>query len=89
VNLGGGRAISCAVTAEKGKIRAFVGHSFTDHDKAIVGQFVEFFETLAKVNQSFSWTHPCGSPVHSTDSLIRSPTAKTRAATRREREDEP
>jgi tetratricopeptide (TPR) repeat protein len=40
-----------------GEVRAFVGHSFTDDDKVVVGQFIEFFNTLAKFNSSFSWVH--------------------------------
>jgi tetratricopeptide (TPR) repeat protein len=39
------------------EVKAFVGHSFTDDDKTTVGHFTDFFESLAKVNTSFSWTH--------------------------------
>lgn len=39
------------------EVRAFVGHSFTDDDKEIVSQFLEYFNALQKINSSFSWVH--------------------------------
>jgi hypothetical protein len=39
------------------EVRAFVGHSFTDDDKGVVSQFLEYFDALRKINSSFSWDH--------------------------------
>jgi tetratricopeptide (TPR) repeat protein len=39
------------------EVRAFVGHSFTDEDKDVVSQFLEYFDALRKINSSFSWVH--------------------------------
>lgn len=38
-------------------IRAFVGHSFSDQDKTLVGIFLEHFQNLAKAYPQFSWDH--------------------------------
>ena len=40
-----------------GEVRAFVGHSFTDDDKNVVGKFTDLLDTLQKLNPSFSWVH--------------------------------
>lgn len=40
-----------------GEVRAFVGHSFTDDDKDVVGKFTDLLDTLKKLNLSFSWVH--------------------------------
>lgn len=39
------------------KIRAFIGHSFTDDDEELVRQFLDFFNQLARMNMNFSWEH--------------------------------
>jgi hypothetical protein len=39
------------------ELRAFVGHSFSELDKALVGTFCDHFENLAKANLNFSWDH--------------------------------
>ena len=39
------------------EIRAFVGHSFTDDDKAVVNCFLEYFAQLSKSHSNFSWDH--------------------------------
>jgi tetratricopeptide (TPR) repeat protein len=39
------------------EVRAFVGHSFTDDDKEVVSQFLEYFGALQKINSAFSWVH--------------------------------
>lgn len=39
------------------EIRAFVGHSFTPNDTLLVRRFLDFFDTLTKVNPLFSWEH--------------------------------
>jgi hypothetical protein len=36
-------------------IKAFVGHSFNDDDKSLVGKFVENFDTLVNALPGFSW----------------------------------
>jgi tetratricopeptide (TPR) repeat protein len=38
-------------------IRAFVGHSFTTDDEAIVTTFLKYFDSLSKSGLNFSWTH--------------------------------
>lgn len=40
-----------------GKIDAFVGHSFTEGDKDVVRQFLDFFNTVANMGLGFSWVH--------------------------------
>jgi Flp pilus assembly protein TadD len=37
------------------EIKAFVGHSFNEEDSAVVGAFLTYFDSLAQVQQSFSW----------------------------------
>src|SRR6266478_7278485 len=37
------------------EIRAFVGHSFTDDDAAVVSKFLKFFDTLKASPLNFSW----------------------------------
>ena len=44
----------CAAMAE---IKAFVAHSFSEEDKALVGVFVEHFNSLAGSLPGFSWDH--------------------------------
>jgi tetratricopeptide (TPR) repeat protein len=39
------------------EIRAFVGHSFTEDDSALVDKFLKYFEQIANSNTSFSWVH--------------------------------
>lgn len=39
------------------KIRAFVGHSFTDADSAIVAAFTRMFDNLNLVMPEFTWDH--------------------------------
>jgi tetratricopeptide (TPR) repeat protein len=39
------------------EIKAFVGHSFADNDKAVVNIFIEHFHTLAATLHGFSWDH--------------------------------
>jgi hypothetical protein len=39
------------------ELRAFVGHSFSELDKPLVGIFCEHFDNLAKANLNFSWDH--------------------------------
>jgi hypothetical protein len=36
-------------------IRAFVGHSFTDDGKEVVRKFTDYFDSLEKMNDGFSW----------------------------------
>lgn len=38
-------------------IRAFVGHSFSEDDAALVQEFLKYFEQLKGVLPSFEWTH--------------------------------
>ncbi len=38
-------------------IKAFIGHSFDDSDRAIVTKFLEIFNTIKDLNISFSWDH--------------------------------
>lgn len=38
-------------------VRAFVGHSFTEEDEAVVGKFLKFFDQIERNNPDFSWTH--------------------------------
>jgi hypothetical protein len=38
-------------------LRAFVGHSFVEHDKALVRVFCDHFDNLAKAHRGFSWDH--------------------------------
>jgi tetratricopeptide (TPR) repeat protein len=42
------------------ELRTFVGHSFKDDDKALVGIFCDHFDNLAKANLNFSWDHAVG-----------------------------
>lgn len=37
------------------EIRAFVGHSFSEADSAVVGKFIKFFDNLARSHPQFSW----------------------------------
>jgi tetratricopeptide (TPR) repeat protein len=39
------------------QLKAFVGHSFTDNDSAVVDKFLKFFTTITKMNIGFSWDH--------------------------------
>jgi hypothetical protein len=39
------------------ELRAFVGHSFSDQDKALVAAFLDHFKTLARVYPEFTWDH--------------------------------
>ena len=39
------------------EIKAFVGHSFTDDDKDVVRQFLEFFDRVKDMGIGFSWEH--------------------------------
>lgn len=39
------------------EIRAFVGHSFSPGDAAVVTAFLSYFEELQRVLPSFSWVH--------------------------------
>ena len=39
------------------QLKAFVGHSFTDNDSAVVDKFLKFFTTVTKMNIGFSWDH--------------------------------
>jgi hypothetical protein len=38
-------------------LRAFVGHSFGDQDRALVSIFCEHFDNLAKAHLGFTWDH--------------------------------
>ena len=38
-------------------IRAFVGHSFTEDDSAIVGSFLKYFDQISRSHPHFSWEH--------------------------------
>src|SRR5258708_20762601 len=38
-------------------IRAFVGHSFTSDDSAVLTQFLKYCELLTRSNINFSWAH--------------------------------
>lgn len=37
--------------------KAFVGHSFTDDDKAVVQEFLNYFDQIKDMNIGFSWEH--------------------------------
>lgn len=37
------------------EIRAFVGHSFTEDDKAVVASFLKYFDQVSNILPSFSW----------------------------------
>lgn len=39
------------------RVAAFVGHSFSEADKEVVRQFLDFFDRVAKMNIGFSWEH--------------------------------
>lgn len=39
------------------EIRAFVGHSFSPSDDAVVGAFLKYFEQLKHLLPNFSWEH--------------------------------
>jgi tetratricopeptide (TPR) repeat protein len=39
------------------ELKAFVGHSFSEHDKILVGIFCEHFDNLAKAHLNFTWDH--------------------------------
>lgn len=39
------------------EIRAFIGHSFADEDKALVTTFLEYFTQISKSNPMFTWEH--------------------------------
>ena len=39
------------------ELKAFVGHSFNEHDKILVGIFCEHFDNLAKAHLNFTWDH--------------------------------
>jgi hypothetical protein len=38
-------------------LRAFVGHSFSDQDKALINIFCEHVDKLAKAHLGFTWDH--------------------------------
>ena len=38
-------------------IRAFVGHSFTADDDAVITAFLRYFDQVAKLHPTFSWVH--------------------------------
>lgn len=38
-------------------LKAFVGHSFTENDEAVVRVFLEYFEEIANMGIGFSWVH--------------------------------
>jgi hypothetical protein len=38
-------------------VNAFVGHSFTDNDKAIVDVFLELLTTFKETRNDFTWEH--------------------------------
>lgn len=38
-------------------LRAFVGHSFTEQDAAVVGKFLKYLAVISELNSSFSWEH--------------------------------
>jgi hypothetical protein len=38
-------------------IKAFVGHSFTQDDAALIEKFLKFLSRLEKMNDTFSWVH--------------------------------
>ncbi len=39
------------------QLKAFVGHSFTDNDEAVVRAFLKFFDQVKNMNIGFSWEH--------------------------------
>lgn len=39
------------------QLRAFVGHSFTDDDAAVIGKFLKYLNQLAELHPTFSWQH--------------------------------
>lgn len=39
------------------RIAAFVGHSFSDSDKDVVRQFLDYFDRIKKMDSGFSWEH--------------------------------
>jgi tetratricopeptide (TPR) repeat protein len=39
------------------RLAAFVGHSFSEADKEVVRQFLDFFDRVGKMNIGFSWEH--------------------------------
>jgi hypothetical protein len=38
-------------------LHAFVGHSFTADDQAVVATFLRYFDSLSRSNLNFRWTH--------------------------------
>ena len=38
-------------------ISAFVGHSFTEDDKAVVGRFLKYFDGVRDLGLGFTWDH--------------------------------
>lgn len=38
-------------------IRAFVGHSFSEDDAAVVSKFTKYLDQLAELHKNFSWEH--------------------------------
>ncbi|MBI4849938.1 MAG: hypothetical protein HY808_15415 [Nitrospirae bacterium] len=38
-------------------LRAFVGHSFTDNDKDVVREFLDFFDRVQRMGLGFTWDH--------------------------------
>lgn len=38
-------------------ISAFVGHSFTEDDAAVVNSVLNYLSRVTELNPSFSWTH--------------------------------
>jgi len=38
-------------------LRAFVGHSFTESDKDVVREFLDFFDRVQKMPIGFTWEH--------------------------------
>lgn len=39
------------------QLAAFVGHSFSEQDKQVVREFLDFFDRVAKMGIGFSWEH--------------------------------
>jgi len=39
------------------QLKAFVGHSFTDDDKPVVREFLDYFNQIKDMNIGFSWEH--------------------------------
>jgi hypothetical protein len=39
------------------ELKAFIGHSFTDDDKYVVRQFLDYFDCIKNMGIGFSWEH--------------------------------